>query len=137
MNAACGLIPTLSAHPPPSVFQLKCLKTAEFAHNNFEVTRGRILSMHWPLGFCESGIGNWNLGIVGWYLLQPGAGTISPVIISSLITGGSVGGGGQTSESIISSVTLMIPTRSGGSVREDLRNEKVMVRKRADYRRVN
>ena len=55
------------------------------------------------------------------YLLQPGAGTISPEIISSLIIGGSDGGGGQTSDSMISSVDLMIPEpRSGGSTREDL-----------------
>lgn len=54
------------------------------------------------------------------YSLQPGAGTIKPDIISSLMTGGSVGGGGQTSESIMSSVTRNIPTRSGGSVRDDL-----------------
>lgn len=53
-------------------------------------------------------------------LRQPGAGTISPEIISSLITGGSDGGGGHTIESIISSVDRMIPTRSGGSVRDDL-----------------
>lgn len=52
--------------------------------------------------------------------LQPGAGTIRPDIISSLITGGSDGGGGQTNDSIISSVDLIIPTRSGGSVRDDL-----------------
>lgn len=58
------------------------------------------------------------------YSLQPGAGTIKPEIISSLITGGSVGGGGQTSESIMSSVTRIIPTRSGGSVRDDLRKEQ-------------
>lgn len=58
----------------------------------------------------------------GIYLLQPGAGTISPVIISSLITGGSEGGGGHTRESIISSVTRIMPTRSGGSVREELYN---------------
>lgn len=54
------------------------------------------------------------------YLRQPGAGTISPEIISSLITGGSDGGGGHTSDSIISSVDRIIPTRSGGSVRDDL-----------------
>lgn len=57
-------------------------------------------------------------------LLQPGAGTMSPVIISSLITGGSDGGGGHTSESIISSVTRIIPPRSGGSVREELQIEQ-------------
>lgn len=51
--------------------------------------------------------------------LHPGAGTIRPEIISSLITGGSVGGGGQTKLSIISSVTRIIPVRSGGSVLED------------------
>lgn len=53
-------------------------------------------------------------------LLHPGAGTIKPEIISSLITGGSEGGGGQTKLSIMSSVTRIIPVRSGGSVREDL-----------------
>lgn len=53
-------------------------------------------------------------------LLQPGAGTIKPDIISSLIIGGSDGGGGQTNESIISSVTRIIFARSGGSVLEDL-----------------
>lgn len=53
-------------------------------------------------------------------LLQPGAGTISPEIISSLIIGGSDGGGGQTNDSIISSVDLKIPARSGGSTLEDL-----------------
>lgn len=56
------------------------------------------------------------------YSLQPGAGTINSFIISSLIAGGSLGGGGHTSESIISSVTRMMPTRSGGSVRDDLKN---------------
>lgn len=38
-----------------------------------------------------------------------------------------MGGGGHTSESIMSSVTRIMPTRSGGSVREELRggeNEK-------------
>lgn len=55
------------------------------------------------------------------YSLHPGAGTIKPEIISSLIIGGSDGGGGHTNESIISSVTRMIPTKSGGSVRDDLR----------------
>lgn len=54
------------------------------------------------------------------YLLQPGAGTIKPDIISSLITGGSDGGGGQTKESIISSVTRLGFGISGGSVRDDL-----------------
>ncbi|KAI9587639.1 hypothetical protein GQX74_003485 [Glossina fuscipes] len=58
------------------------------------------------------------------HLLQPGAGTIRPEIISSLITGGSVGGGGQTNESIISSVTRIIPARSGGSVRDELTERK-------------
>lgn len=54
-------------------------------------------------------------------LLHPGAGTINSFIISSLIAGGSLGGGGHTSDSIISSVTRIIPTRSGGSVRDDLK----------------
>lgn len=58
------------------------------------------------------------------YLLQPGAGTIKPDIISSLITGGSDGGGGQTNESIISSVTRLAFGSSGGSVRDDL-NRKI------------
>lgn len=56
------------------------------------------------------------------YSLQPGAGTINSFIISSLIAGGSLGGGGHTNESIISSVTRIIPTKSGGSVREDLQD---------------
>lgn len=46
-----------------------------------------------------------------------------PEIISSLMTGGSVGGGGQTSESIRSSVTRIMPTSSGGSVRDELENQ--------------
>lgn len=52
-------------------------------------------------------------------LLQAGAGTIKPDIISSLITGGSDGGGGQTKLSIMSSVDLIIPetaSRSSSSV---------------------
>lgn len=43
-----------------------------------------------------------------------------PEIISSLIAGGSEGGGGQTRLSIISSVALKMPAKSGGSVLEDL-----------------
>lgn len=43
------------------------------------------------------------------YLLQAGAGTINPEIISSLITGGSDGGGGQTRLSIMSSVERIMP----------------------------
>lgn len=35
-----------------------------------------------------------------------------------------MGGGGQTSESIMSSVTRIMPTRSGGSVREELERER-------------
>lgn len=35
-----------------------------------------------------------------------------------------MGGGGQTSESIMSSVTRIMPTRSGGSVREELKRER-------------
>lgn len=58
-------------------------------------------------------------------LLQPGAGTIRPDIISSLMTGGSDGGGGHTSESIMSSVTRIIPTVSGGSVRDELRDKRM------------
>lgn len=55
------------------------------------------------------------------YLLQPGAGTMRPDIISSLITGGSVGGGGHTRLSISISVDRKMPgARSGGSVRADL-----------------
>lgn len=52
--------------------------------------------------------------------LQPGAGTIKPDIISSLIIGGSDGGGGHTIDSIISSVDRKMPARSGGSTRDDL-----------------
>lgn len=59
------------------------------------------------------------------HLLHPGAGTIRPEIISSLITGGSEGGGGHTSDSIMSSVDRITPdTRSGGSVRDDLKSTK-------------
>lgn len=55
------------------------------------------------------------------YSLQAGAGTMSPDIMSSEMTGGSVGGGGQTRESMMSSVAARItPANSGGSVREDL-----------------
>lgn len=36
------------------------------------------------------------------------------------MTGGSDGGGGHTSESIMSSVTRIMPTVSGGSVRDEL-----------------
>lgn len=46
-----------------------------------------------------------------------------PVIISSLITGGSEGGGGHTRESIMSSVTRIMPPRSGGSVRDELKKQ--------------
>lgn len=54
-------------------------------------------------------------------LLQAGAGTMRPDIMSSEMTGGSVGGGGHTSESIMSSVAARItPLSSGGSVRDDL-----------------
>jgi hypothetical protein len=42
-----------------------------------------------------------------------------PEIISSLMTGGSDGGGGHTRLSMMSSVALKIPARSGGSVRDD------------------
>lgn len=48
-------------------------------------------------------------------LLHPGAGTINPDIISSEITGGSVGGGGHTNDWIISSVlfeTILEPEGS-------------------------
>lgn len=44
---------------------------------------------------------------------------MSPEIISSLITGGSDGGGGHTKLSIMSSVARKIPAKSGGSVRDD------------------
>lgn len=55
------------------------------------------------------------------YLLQAGAGTMRPDIMSSEMTGGSLGGGGHTRESIISSVAARItPVSSGGSVRDDL-----------------
>lgn len=40
-----------------------------------------------------------------------------------------MGGGGQTSESIMSSVTRIMPTRSGGSVREELKTEREKERK--------
>lgn len=71
----------------------------------------------------------------GWYLLHPGAGTIRPEIISSLMTGGSVGGGGQTSESIRSSVTRIMPTSSGGSVRDELENQmEIRLERRYDSR---
>jgi hypothetical protein len=53
-------------------------------------------------------------------LLHPGAGTIKPEIISSLIIGGSEGGGGHTNDSMMSSVDLKIPAKSGGSTRDDL-----------------
>lgn len=53
------------------------------------------------------------------YSLQPGAGTMSPEIISSLMTGGSEGGGGHTKLSMMSSVARRIPARSGGSVLDD------------------
>lgn len=46
---------------------------------------------------------------------------MSPDIMSSEMTGGSVGGGGHTSESMMSSVAARItPVNSGGSVRDDL-----------------
>lgn len=65
------------------------------------------------------------------HLLQPGAGTIKPEIISSLMTGGSDGGGGQTNDSIMSSVERITHPSSGGSVRDDLvLNEK----KNANYK---
>jgi hypothetical protein len=54
------------------------------------------------------------------YSLHPGAGTIKPEIISSLIIGGSDGGGGHTNDSMMSSVERKIPARSGGSTRDDL-----------------
>lgn len=55
------------------------------------------------------------------YSLQAGAGTMRPDIMSSEMTGGSLGGGGHTRESIISSVAARItPVSSGGSVRDDL-----------------
>jgi hypothetical protein len=47
---------------------------------------------------------------------------MSPDIISSLIIGGSDGGGGHTNDSIISSVERKIPARSGGSTLDDLLN---------------
>lgn len=55
------------------------------------------------------------------YSLQAGAGTMRPDIMSSEMTGGSLGGGGHTRESIMSSVAARItPVSSGGSVRDDL-----------------
>ena len=56
-------------------------------------------------------------------LFQLGAGTIIREIISSF-SETSVGGGGQTKLSIISSVVFMSEERSGGSVRDDLKNNK-------------
>lgn len=54
------------------------------------------------------------------HLLQPGAGTMRPEIISSLMTGGSLGGGGHTRLSISMSVVRRAPgARSGGSVRDE------------------
>jgi len=53
-------------------------------------------------------------------LLQPGAGTIKPEIISSEIIGGSEGGGGHTNDSMMSSVERKMPAKSGGSTRDDL-----------------
>lgn len=50
----------------------------------------------------------------------PGAGTIKPEIISSLIIGGSDGGGGHTIDSMMSSVVRIRPVNSGGSTRDDL-----------------
>lgn len=54
------------------------------------------------------------------YLLQFGAGTINPEICSSLIIGGSEGGGGHTNDSIMSSVERNMVDKSGGSTRDDL-----------------
>lgn len=42
------------------------------------------------------------------------------------MTGGSDGGGGHTSESIMSSVTRIMPTRSGGSVRDELKETETV-----------
>lgn len=47
-----------------------------------------------------------------------------PEIISSLIIGGSDGGGGQTIDSMMSSVERNMPARSGGSTRDDLIGEE-------------
>jgi hypothetical protein len=62
----------------------------------------------------------WFLRWCGIHSLQLGAGTIKPEIISSLIMPGSDGGGGQTSDSMMSSVERKMHVRSGGSTREDL-----------------
>lgn len=75
---------------------------------------------------------NWNLYLsnVGWKLAldklsnSPGAGTIKPEIISSLIIGGSDGGGGHTIDSMMSSVVRIRPINSGGSTRDDLWDER-------------
>lgn len=61
------------------------------------------------------------LSNISRYLLHAGAGTMSPDIMSSEMTGGSLGGGGHTRESIMSSVAARItPLSSGGSVLDDL-----------------
>lgn len=66
---------------------------------------------------------------MGWKLAldklsnSPGAGTIKPEIISSLIIGGSDGGGGHTIDSMMSSVVRIRPVNSGGSTRDDLGDE--------------
>ena len=87
-----------------------------------QMRTGRAILQHAILA-CDCQINYYSTPIASyWYdkdLLHPGAGTMRPVIISSLITGGSVGGGGHTRLSIMSSVTLMIPERSGGSVLEE------------------
>lgn len=52
---------------------------------------------------------------------------MSPDIMSSEMTGGSVGGGGHTRESMMSSVAARItPVSSGGSVRDDLFQYKTL-----------
>lgn len=51
-----------------------------------------------------------------------------PEIMSSEMTGGSVGGGGHTSESMMSSVAARItPVNSGGSVRDDLHQALLII----------
>lgn len=66
------------------------------------------------------------LSIVSSDLLHPGAGTMSPEIISSEMRLGSPGGGGHTNLSMMSSVALSRPASSGGSVRDDLQTKRLI-----------
>lgn len=77
-----------------------------------EVKRISRLMFHWP-------------GSIG--LFHVGAGTIILEIISSFREV-SVGGGGHTNDSMISSVVFIKEAKSGGSVREDLGwSEKIKI----------